>query len=574
MTRLSHTVHSSLNDSSATAGARSAPHGGRDRSWVLFADLLLIVGVLVGLQAAQAAPRADTTVSSPQKYWIFLEERPRHPSSPAEARWTRPVAPSYLEHLRDAGVEPQVQSRWFHAVSARLPAALHDTVASLPFVRTTRPVARLHSADASSPAHPMPPSPSGPATRLEGVVEYGAARGPLSRINALAPIGRGLDGHGVRVGFLDAHFNRLRHPAFAQLRATNRLGGLRNFTAGRQGGNHGAGVMSVAVGYDSGTLVGPAYGATVFGATTEFTQFERNVEEDNFVAGLEWLHRQGVDVVNVSIGYTTFDDSERSYSPDELDGDTALTTRAVDRAAQLGVTVVVSAGNSGCENPDACWFYVNTPADADSAIAVGAIAPDSSLAPFSARGPTADGRRKPDVLVQGRKVAAAWDGDRYARVEGTSFASPQVTGVVAQMLQVNPSLGPMQVRRLLRQSASQAHTPDTSRGWGIVNADAAIRAAEWQARRSPPSALRVSAPYRRVASSALVVPVTAPARTAALRVSLVTPTGRRVHHVERVGHPGPNRIALDIGNLPPGLYRYEVRTDTGHRTVGRVTITD
>ncbi|PSQ69327.1 MAG: serine protease, partial [Bacteroidetes bacterium QH_2_64_26] len=429
-------------------------------------------------------------------------------------------------------------------------------------------------ADASSPAPPMPLSLSGPETRPRGSVEYGAARGPLSRINALAPIERGLDGHGVRVGFLDAHFNSLRHPAFSQLRATNRLGGLRNFTAGRQGGNHGAGVMSVAVGYDSGALVGPAHGATVFGATTEFTQFERNVEEDNFVAGLEWLHRQGADVVNVSIGYTTFDDGERSYSTDELDGDTALTTRAVDRAAQLGVTVVVSAGNSGCEDPDACWFYVNTPADADSAIAVGATAPDSSLAPFSARGPTADGRRKPDVVVQGREVAAAWEGNRYAQVEGTSFASPQVTGVVAQMLQVNPSLGPMQVRQLLRQTASQAHAPDTSRGWGIVNADAAIRAAEWQARRSPPSALQVSPPYRPVASSALVVPVTAPARTSALRVSLVTPTGRRVRHVERVGHPGPNRIAVDPEGLSPGLYRFEVHTDAGHRAAGHVTITE
>jgi subtilisin family serine protease len=405
-------------------------------------------------------------------------------------------------------------------------------------------------------------------------VEYGAARGPLSRINALAPIERGLHGHGVRVGFLDARFNRLQHPAFSQLRATGRLGGLRNFTAGRQGGNHGAGVMSVAVGYDPGALVGPAHGATVFGATTEFTQFERNVEEDNFVAGLEWLHRQGADVVNVSIGYTTFDDGERSYSTDDLDGDTALTTRAVDRAAQLGVTVVVSAGNSGCDSPDACWFYVNTPADADSAIAVGAVAPDSSLASFSARGPTADGRRKPDVLVQGREVAAAWDGDRYARVGGTSFASPQVTGIVAQMLQVNPSLGPIEVRRLLRQTASQAHAPDTSRGWGIVDANAAIRVAEWRARRSPPPTLQASAPYRRIASSALVVPVTAPARTSALRVSLATPSGRRVRHVERVGHPGPNRIAMDTEGLSPGLYRYEVRTDAGHRAAGRVTITE
>ncbi len=385
---------------------------------------------------------------------------------------------------------------------------------------------------------------------------------------------RGLDGHGVRVGFLDANFAGLRHPAFSALRTDNRLAGLRSFTDGRQGGNHGMGVVSVAAGYAPEALVGPAYGATVLGATTEYTQFERNVEEDNFVEGLEWLSQKGADVVNVSIGYTTFDDGQRSYSPTDLDGDTALTTRAVDRAAQLGVTVVVSAGNSGCASPDSCWYYVNTPADADSAIAVGAIAPDSSLASFSARGPTADGRRKPDVLVQGQKVPAAWKDDQYAEVGGTSFASPQVTAIVAQMLQVNPSLGPVQVRRLLRQTASQAHAPDTTRGWGIVDAEAAVRAAEWTARRTPPSTLRVSPPYHAVGDSSLVVPVSAPSHTAALRVSLNTPLGRRVRYVERTAHPGPNRPILDVSSLPAGIYRYNVATDTGHHATGTVTITE
>jgi subtilisin family serine protease len=276
----------------------------------------------------------------------------------------------------------------------------------------------------------------------------------------------------------------------------------------------------------------------------------------------------------VSIGYTTFDEGQRSYSPADLDGDTALTTRAVDRAAQLGVTVVVSAGNSGCADPDSCWFYVNTPADADSAIAVGAIAPDSSLASFSARGPTADGRRKPDVLVQGQQVPAAWDDGQYAQVGGTSFASPQVTGIVAQMLQVNPSLGPIEVRKILRQTAAQAHAPDTTRGWGIVNAETAVRTAEWLARQSAPPVLDVAPPYRSVADSSLVVPVSAPPHTAALRASLTTPLGHEVRHMKRAAHPGPNWIPLDVSSLPPGRYRYTVETDTGHRITGAVTLSE
>jgi len=533
----------------------------------------MVVGIVGGFQQGHAAvPSRDTTATT-EKYWIFLDARPGPLSLATEARWGRPVAPSYVARLQHLGVDPLIRSRWFHAVSARLTDTQQSKVAGLPFVLNTRPVASLTPASSAITDPQGLPAPTRRETphSASPTPAPGASTGPLSRINALPSLERGLNGHAVRVGFLDAHYAGLRHPAFSTLRADQRLAGLRNFTGGHQGGNHGLGVVSVAAGYDPGSLIGPAYGATVLGATTEYTRFERNVEEDNFVAGLEWLHRRGADVVNVSIGYTTFDEGQRSYSPADLDGDTALTTRAVDRAAQLGMTVVVSAGNSGCADPDSCWFYVNTPADADSAIAVGAIAPDSSLASFSARGPTADGRRKPDVLVQGEQVPAAWDDGQYARLGGTSFASPQVTGIVAQMLQVNPSLGPMEVRRLLRQTASQSHAPDTTRGWGIVNAEKALRTAEWLARQSAPSALDVATPYRSVADSSLVVPISAPPHTATLRVSLTTPLGRRVHSVERTGHPGPNWIALDVSSLPPGQYRYVVETDAGHRAADTIT---
>jgi subtilisin family serine protease len=382
----------------------------------------------------------------------------------------------------------------------------------------------------------------------------------------VAPLRRGLDGRGVRIGFLDAHYRGLQHPAFARLRRDGRLLGLRSFPEGRQGGNHGAAVASVAVGHAPGTLLGPAHGAQVLGATTEYTPSERNVEEDYFVAGLEWLHRRGADVVNVSIGYNTFDEGQESYTTADLDGDTGITTRAVDRAAALGMTVVVSAGNSGCATPDSCWYYVNTPADADSAIVVGAMRPDSSLAPFSSRGPTADGRRKPDVVVQGTDVVAAWDDGGYARVGGTSFASPQVTGVVAQMLQVNPALSPVQVRRLLRQTASQATRPDNRRGWGVLNADAAVRAAERRARAHPPPALRVELPPTPVADTALSLPVRVPARTPSLRVTLTSPLGRVGTDTTFAVRPGPNWLRLDLRAVPPGLYRYRVAGPRDART--------
>jgi subtilisin family serine protease len=374
---------------------------------------------------------------------------------------------------------------------------------------------------------------------------------------------RGLDGRGVRVGFLDAHFRGLRHVAFDPLQRDDRMRALRNFTEGRQSGNHGMGVASVAVGHAPGTLMGPAHGAEVLGATTEYTPFERNVEEDYFVAGLEWLHRRGADVVNVSIGYNTFDDGQDDYTPEDLDGDTGLTTRAVDRAARLGVTVVVSAGNSGCASPDSCWYYVNTPADADSAITVGAIGPDSTLASFSSRGPTADGRIKPDVVVQGTSVLSAWNDDGFARVGGTSFASPQVTAVVAQMLQVAPTLSPITVRRLLRRTASQADAPDNRMGWGVVNADAAIRAAERRARAHPPPRLQAGPISPNPGSGAITLPVRAPASAHRVTMTLRTPLGHTVATKSVLVRPGPNWLTMNVRTLPAGLYWYRVE---GERT--------
>lgn len=518
---------------------------------------------------SSACPLPDTTETD--KYWLLLADRPGT-DAPGPGTWTKPVAPTYLNRLREHGISPVVRSRWLHAVSARLTPAQQRWAEKRSFVRTLRPVASGHVPARARSPQPVwtglhAPSPSSDDLRL------GESRGPLARINAVAPMERGLDGRGVRIGFLDAHYRGLRHEAFGSLRRDNRMIALRSFTEGRQSGNHGAGVASVTVGHSPGTLVGPAHGAEVLGASTEYTPFERNVEEDYFVAGLEWLLRRGADVVNVSIGYTTFDEGQDDYTTDDLDGDTGITTRAVDRAARLGLTVVVSAGNSGCADPDSCWYSVNTPADADSAITVGAVGPDSTLTDFSSRGSTADGRTKPDVVVQGQNVLAAWKNDGYAQVGGTSFASPQVTAVVAQMLQVNPDLSPIEVRTLLRQTASQADDPDNRKGWGMVDADAAIRAAERRARATPPATLQVEDLYPNPASTRITVPIRTPDNTRQVRLTLQSPMGQTVAAEAYAVRPGPNWLTMDVTTLPPGLYWYRLEsphgTDTGSLSILR-----
>lgn len=552
---------------------------------------LVLLAVGWGGQDVQAsAPLADTTDGSP--HWIFLAPRPApgavSPAAPrtesrtksrtkrraedrrdrrgtnAAARLTRPVAVRYLAALRRAGVVPRVQSRWLHAVSANLTPAQRRQIDRLPFVRRTQPIARYAPADTLHRAQPQAlrspvvlPRPVVAPTAADSAF-YGPSYTQLRVTNALPPIERGIHGDGVRLGFLDTRYRGFQHPVFDALRDEGRLLGLRDIAGGTQTNNHGGAVASVAVGYAPGVLIGPAHRADVLAATTEYTPSERNVEEDYFVAGLEWMEAQGADVVNVSLGYTQFDEGERSYTTEDLDGDTAVTTRAVDAAVQLGMAVVVSAGNSGCDDPSNCWFYVGTPADADSAIAVGGVHADGSIVSFSSRGPTADGRIKPDVVAQGQNVVVAWNEDQYVESGGTSFASPLVAAVVAQMLQVNPDLTPMQVRRLLRTTADQSERPDNTRGWGLLDADAAVRAAEHQARLSPPPALVVRSPAPNPARTETTFAIDVPRGTSSLDVSLFDVLGRRVVHDVRSVQPGPNRLTLSVDGLPPGVYLYRL----------------
>ncbi len=534
---------------------------------------VLLMAMLGGSVPPAHGTAADTSAT---KYWIFFAARSAPDTQPApitaraaERRrlrgtvsapgWDQPPPAACLQRLRDRTIHPIVLSRWLNAASAHLTRSQRAAAAALDCVRSIQPVAR--SALQQQPRSPL----------LNAPLAYGPSEQQLALINATAPLARGINGAGVRIGFLDTEYGAFMHPVFDSLRAQGRVIATRNFTGRTQNNRHGRSVASVAVGHAPGALVGPAHGAEVLAATTEYVGFERNVEEDYFVAGLEWLEAQGADVVNISLGYTRFDDGEASYSTDELDGDTAVTTRAVDRAASLGVLVVVSAGNEGfCSRPANCWFYISTPADADSALAVGAVDPDSVRSPFSSYGPTADGRIKPDVAAPGRSVRVASSNGRYRSGSGTSFASPLVTGVAAQMLQVNPNLAPMDVRRILRETSSQATRPDSILGWGIINADAAIQHAEALAQPPPPE-LSLSAPFPNPARQQTTFEIDVPEGGRQIEMRLYNVMGQLLRMRTADLNAGTHRLSFDVQSLASGLYLYTIEgRDLRH--TGKVTV--
>ena len=538
------------------------------------------MALAIGLATPAYGTPADTSTA---KHWIFIATRAEGPTPEAEVtaralerrarrgsamlHWNRPPAPGCLGELEERGIHPIVVSRWLNAISAHLTPEQRADAQSLACVRSVRPVLQSDTqrqTEAFGSETPVSPL-------LRSADPFGPSERQLEMINALAPLQRGVTGSGVRIGFLDTEFGAFMHPVFDSLRSAGRVVDIRNFTGRSQSNRHGRSVASVAVGHAPGDLIGPGHGAEVLGATTEYVGFERNVEEDNLVAGLEWLEAQGADVVNISLGYTQFDSGETDYTQADLDGDTAVTTRAVDRAAALGVTVVVSAGNEGfCNAPSECWFYISTPADADSVIAVAAVDPDSARSPFSSFGPTADGRIKPDIAAPGRAVTVATSNGRYRPGSGTSYASPLVSGVAAQMLQVNPDLTPMDVRRLLRETASQASRPDSILGWGIINAEAAIRRAE-RLGQPPPEELSLSAPFPNPATRRTTFELDVPEGGRQVEVRIYNVLGQRLRTRRADLGAGTHRLSFDVQSLASGLYLYAI-DGRDLRTTGTFTV--
>lgn len=307
-------------------------------------------------------------------------------------------------------------------------------------------------------------------------LDYGPSMGQLEMINVPAVHQQGYSGRDILMLVLDTGYYK-EHESID----TNRIVAEYDFInadTNTQNENavedsllqhsHGTRVLSVLGGFRPGQLVGPAYECDFLLAKTEVVQYDSLFEEDHFVAALEWGEALGADIVSSSVGYLYW------YSYESLDGQTAITTRAVRQAVRLGMLVVIAAGN---ERQNSNWGgYIIVPADADSIIAVGAVATDGSIASFSSHGPTYDGRIKPELVAQGMQVACAatWDTSAYTYTNGTSFSAPLVAGSAALLMEAHPDWGPMDVRGALLATASNANSPNNDYGWGIPDVLAAL----------------------------------------------------------------------------------------------------
>ncbi|MDF7811353.1 S8 family serine peptidase [Hymenobacter sp. YC55] len=455
--------------------------------------LLLLLGT-----TSQAAGPPPT-----RRYWVELRDKVGvefepaayfHPA--AQARRQRqhlppadatdfPVSPSYLRAVQAHADTVLFVSRWFNAVACRATVAQAAVLATLPGVRQIVELPEV----ALLPARQLTEATfarAGDKTTIS-VADRQLARQQTRTLGADAFRRAGLDGRGLRIAIFDVGFNGAdRHPAFRQLFAEKKVVAsydfVRQTTNVFHGGTHGLEVLSCLAGrLPDGTLLGMAPGAEYLLARTERMNREVYTEELDWLAAVEWADRNGADIINSSLGYTS-----RRYFPEDMNGRTSLVARAAELAVRKGILVVNAAGNDG-DNDE--WRTIGTPADGDSVLAVGGVNPDTGLhLDFSAYGPSASRRLKPNVAAFGTVLAASPGG--YSRIDGTSFASPLVAGFAACAWQLQRTLPVMALFTEIEQSASLYPYYDYAHGYGIPQAAVVLRNSSGQ--RAPEQTPKVS----------------------------------------------------------------------------------
>ncbi|NJF26125.1 S8 family serine peptidase [Thermococcus sp. Bubb.Bath] len=259
----------------------------------------------------------------------------------------------------------------------------------------------------------------------------------------------GYDGSGVTVAVVDTGIDA-SHPDLQ-----GKVIGWKDFVNNRttpyddQGhGTHVAGIIASTGAASNGQYKGVAPGAKLVGVKVLNSQGSGSVS--TIIAGIDWVI-QNKDKYNISVINLSLGGSQSSDGTDAL-------SQEVDKAWEDGIAVCVAAGNSG---PDT--YTVGSPAAAPDVITVGAVDKNDVITYFSSRGPTADGRLKPEVVAPGNwiisdraagtQLTSETVGQYYVAASGTSMATPHVSGAVALLREAHPDWTPDKIKYVLEITA-------------------------------------------------------------------------------------------------------------------------
>ena len=373
-----------------------------------------------------------------------------------------PVCKTYIDAIRNVGVKIVVTGKWDNFVTVSCnDTTLINRIAQLPFVAKTERV-WIAPNMFEWKGDKRDSLINNPKIYKDSI--YGPAITQIQMSKADKLHEAGFRGQGMTIAVIDAGFhNADRITAMQNIQVL----GTKDFVDSNADiygeSSHGMSVLSCIGMNQPNVMVGTAPEASFWLLRTEDEYSEHLVEQDYWAAAVEFADSVGVDVVNTSLGYYSFDDKEKDYRLRDLDGKFALMSRQAARMADKGMVLVCSAGNSGSN----AWKKITPPGDAENVLTVGAIDKQGQLAPFSSIGTTADGRIKPDVVAVGLASDVMRTNGNQGRANGTSFASPIMCGMVACLWQALPQLTAKEIIELVRSVGDRADYPDNIYGYGV-----------------------------------------------------------------------------------------------------------
>jgi len=325
--------------------------------------------------------------------------------------------PADISIIKSDGASIKYQYDIINAVAAKVPIQAADKIAKRPFVKLVEPDYKVK----------LVLDNSIPQIQADKVWEIGVT-------------GKGIDVAVIDTGIHD------EHPSLTVETEIDYTGEGTDDLNG-----HGTHVAGIIASTDS-TYRGVAYDADLFNVKV-LNRFGSGFGSD-VIKGIEWAVDNGAEVISMSLGAEI----------ETCDGTDAI-SQAVDKAVSRGIVVVVAVGNSG---PDS--GTITSPGCSKKGIAIGAVDSEDNVPSFSSRGPTDDGRVKPDLVAPGVTITSTWNDNSFKSLSGTSMSTPHVSGVAALLLEIDPSLNPSGILEVLKLTALDLGLDENTQGAGRVDA--------------------------------------------------------------------------------------------------------
>lgn len=443
-----------------------------------FLFTILFLGSEVGIAQDRYAvffkykPQQEFSLANPSKFLtskaIQRREREKTPVDSLDL----PVTSSYVQGLRSFSQEILYVSKWLNAAVVVADSTGKKGMEALPYVQKVQWVAKGFISKTGNRMNGEGPMPLAKKWAVEESFREAAAYDFQNQLLGIPDMHQaGFTGKGITVAIFDSGFPGLdKAPAFSHLFTNKQVVGQLNVVRPWvkevfRDHEHGTQVASLVLANQPETLVSGAHQAQVIFAITEDVATEYPVEELNWVRAAEYADSLGADIIQSSLGYLDFDDPKLTYTTAQLDGKTTFVTRGANLAAKRGILVVNSVGNYGSAGSSS----LVAPADAAGILAVGSVTSSSTVSSFSSRGPTADGRIKPELVAFGQSPVLIRGSGQVSVAAGTSFSAPQITALAAGLWEAKPAWTKDELLTNLIQSGSQYATPDQNLGYGIPN---------------------------------------------------------------------------------------------------------